>query len=209
MNRTPISQSLRNVGIFIAVLWAVYLVDWIVPARFVDWGITPRTISGLIGVPLAPFIHDGLGHLISNTIPLAILLFLFMASRKNPWLRITEVALLGGVLLWLFGRSGSGQEIAVHVGASGLIYGLIAYLIVAGFREKHPVSLLIALLVGFLYGGTLLWGVLPTDQKISWDGHLMGAVAGGVLAMILPKESTQTEDESPVDLLRRHGFEVE
>lgn len=209
MTPKQLSQSLKVTGIFLAILWAVYLLDWLVPGQFAEWGVVPRRLQGLVGIPLLPFIHVGLSHLISNTIPLAILLFLFAASRKTPWLRVAEIALLSGLLLWALGRNGTVEEGQVHVGASGLIYGLIAYLIVVGIREKHPVSLSIAVLVGFLYGGTLFWGVLPSDQPVSWDGHLTGAIAGGILAALVPKQTSETDNESPVDLLRRHGFEVE
>ncbi len=181
---------LRQTGIFIAVLWGVYFLDWIVPGQFANWGIVPRSLKGLIGIPLSPLIHNGFGHLLGNTIPLAILLSLFVASRRSPWVHVAEIALLGGGLLWLFGRGGGENAMAVHAGASGLIYGLIAYLIVAGFREKNPLSLIIALVVGFFYGGTLLWGILPTDSRISWDGHLFGAIAGGLLAMFADNEPT-------------------
>lgn len=208
MNSTRLSLALWSVVVSLAVLWSVYLLDWLIPVQFTGWGIVPRRWNGLVGIPLSPLIHDGMGHLVSNSIPLAILMFLFVSSRKKPWLRIVEVALLGGLLLWLFGRNGA-QEPVVHVGASLLIYGLIAYLIVIGFREKHPVSLVIALVVGFLYGGTLIWGVLPTSPKISWDGHLAGAIAGAALAFLFPTESDPTVSESPVDLLRRHGFDVD
>jgi membrane associated rhomboid family serine protease len=158
------------------------------------WGIVPRKLSGLIGIPLAPFIHGGIGHLLSNTVPLIILLILLMASRKEAWITVAEIIVLGGVLLWLFGRKGNAQELTVHVGASGLIYGIIAYLVVAGFREKHLVSLGIALIVGFLYGGTFLWGMLPSQKGVSWDGHLTGALAGGILAMFLPTKPEATEE---------------
>lgn len=208
MNSTRLSLALWSVVVSLAVLWSVYLLDWVIPVQFTGWGIVPRRWNGLVGIPLSPLIHDGMGHLVSNSIPLAILMFLFVSSRKKPWLRIVEVTLLGGLLLWLFGRNGA-QEPVVHVGASLLIYGLIAYLIVIGFREKHPASLVIALVVGFLYGGTLIWGVLPTSPKISWDGHLAGAIAGAALAFLFPTESDPTDSESPVDLLRRHGFDVD
>ncbi len=172
-----IQQELRGVVAFVAILWGVYLLDWVVPGRFADWGLVPRTLWGLVGIPLSPFLHAGLGHLLSNTIPLFILLVLLAGSRARSWETVAEIVLLGGGLLWLVGRP------AVHVGASGLIYGLIAFLIVSGFREKRLVPLLVAILVGFLYGTTLLWGILPTvGSQISWDGHLCGAIAGGLLA---------------------------
>ncbi len=171
-----IQQELHGVVSFIAILWGVYLLDWIVPGQFANWGIVPRTLWGLVGIPLCPFLHAGLGHLLSNTIPLFILLVLLAGSRVRSWETVAEIVVLGGGLLWVFGRP------AVHVGASGLIYGLIAFLIVAGFREKRFVPLIIAMLVGFLYGTTLLWGVLPSvGSHVSWDGHLCGAIAGGLL----------------------------
>ncbi len=170
-----IREELHGVALFIGALWFVYLLDWIVPIKFTDWGVVPRTIWGLVGIPLSPFLHASFGHLLGNTIPLAILLTLLAGSRARSWETVIEVILLGGGLLWVFGRS------AVHVGASGLVYGLIAFLLVAGFREKRFVPLMISLLVGFLYGGTLLWGVLPSiGTHVSWDGHLCGAVAGGL-----------------------------
>lgn len=163
-------------ALFIAVLWGVYAVDWLVPASLVDWGLVPRTVGGLWGILTSPFLHANLGHLISNTVPLLILLLLLCGSRARTWPTVFEIIVLGGLLLWLLGRS------AVHVGASGLIYGLIAYLIVSGFREGRLLSLIVAIVVGFLYGGTLVSGVLPTvGPGVSWDGHLCGAVAGGML----------------------------
>jgi membrane associated rhomboid family serine protease len=188
-----IQQSLRSITVFVAILWAVLLIDWLLPIDLSHWGIRPRNLSGVIGIPLAPFIHGGIGHLFSNTVPLIILLILLMASRKEAWITVAEIIVLGGVLLWLVGRNGNAEEQTVHVGASGLIYGIIAYLIIAGLREKHLVSLAIALVVGFLYGGTLLWGIMPSQKGVSWDGHLTGALAGGILAMFLPTRSAPTE----------------
>jgi membrane associated rhomboid family serine protease len=169
-------QEVTGVALFIAVMWVVYAVDWVVPAALVDWGLIPRTMGGLWGIVTSPFLHANLGHLISNTIPLVILLLLLCGSRARTWPTVLEIVVLGGLLLWIIGRS------AVHVGASGLIYGLIAYLIVSGFREGRLLSLFVAIVVGFLYGGTLVSGVLPTvGPGVSWDGHLCGAVAGGLL----------------------------
>ena len=94
------------------------------------------------------------------------------------------MALLGGLLLWLVGRS------AIHIGASGLIFGLITFLLLSGFLEKRTVPLLVSLLVGFLYGTALLWGIVPRlGSHISWDGHLCGAIAGGIVAYALTRKS--------------------
>ncbi len=173
-----IREEFRGIVVFIGVLWAVWLLDLVLPIDLNAWGLRPRTVGGFVGIPLMPFLHAGIGHLLSNTIPLAILLTLLAGSRASSWQVVAELVLLGGGLLWLLGRSSS-----THVGASGLIYGLIAFLIVAGLLEKRLVPLGIAILVGFLYGSTLLFGVLPSlDQRISWDGHLFGAIAGAAIA---------------------------
>ncbi|MCR9295557.1 MAG: rhomboid family intramembrane serine protease [bacterium] len=181
-----IRDEIRGVLIFIGIIWAVFALDLILPGNFTNWGLTPRSLKGLVGIPLSPFLHGNWKHLLSNTIPLVILLTLLAGSRTRTWPTVAEIILLSGGLLWLFGRGGNtASGTIVHVGASGLIYGLIAFLIVAGFREKRFLPLLVAVLVGVLYGGTLLSGVLPSvGGDVSWDGHLCGALAGGGLAYL-------------------------
>ena len=180
-------DEVTSVIVFIAILWGVFLTDWILPADLTSWGLIPRTWSGLWGVITSPFLHANLGHLISNTIPLLILLILLCGSRARTWPTVIEIALLGGLLLWLFGRT------AVHVGASGLIYGLIAFLIVSGIREQRFVPLIVSVVVGFLYGGTLLSGVLPSvGTGVSWDGHLFGAIAGGLIGYFGGQDRSKT-----------------
>jgi membrane associated rhomboid family serine protease len=131
-----------------------------------------------------PFLHANLQHIVSNTLPVFILLILLAGSRANSWAVVVAVVLLGGVFLWLFGRP------ATHVGASGLIFGLIAFLIVSGFLEGRFIPLLIALAVAFFYGGSLLTGVIPRlGSHVSWDGHLFGALAGALVAYLLTRNS--------------------
>lgn len=172
-----IREEFHGILGFVAVIWGVYLADLLIPGQLSNWGLVPRTLWGLVGIPLAPFLHVNFSHLLGNTVPLITLLFLLAGSRARSWETVLEIVFLGGGLLWLFGRPTS------HVGASGLIYGLMTFLIVAGFREKRMVSILVAVVVGFLYGGTLLSGVLPSvGSNVSWDGHLFGAMAGAALA---------------------------
>jgi membrane associated rhomboid family serine protease len=174
-----VKQELAGVLAFIGIIWASFLLDAVLPATLTSWGVVPRTLWGLIGIPLAPFLHLDLAHLLSNTVPLLILLILLAGSRTESWSTVAEIIVIGGLLLWLFGR------FQTHAGASGLIYGLITFLITAGILEKRLVPLFVALVVGFLYGGTLLSGVLPSvGPKVSWDGHLLGAVAGVVVAYL-------------------------
>ena len=177
-----IREELNGVLVFVGVIWCVFFVGLVAPFKLDSFGVTPRTLVGLVGIPAMPFLHANLAHLLSNTIPLTVLLLLLAGSKAKSWAIVAEIVLLGGVLLWLFGRQ------ATHVGASGLISGLIVFLMVSGFLEKRIVPLVISVAVGFLYGGTLLWGILPRlGSQVSWDGHLFGAIAGGIIAYLLTK----------------------
>ena len=171
-----IREELGDIVAFIGVIWGVFVVSRFIP-RLDSYGVVPRTLRGLAGIPAMPFLHKDLHHILGNTLPLFILLALLAGSRAEPWQVIAELVLLGGLLLWVFGRP------KVHIGASGLIFALIAFLIVSGFLEKRLVSLAVAVFVGFIYGGTLISGVLPRFKShISWEGHLCCAVAGGIVA---------------------------
>jgi len=157
-----------------------------------DYGVVPRTLVGLVGIPAMPFLHANLGHLLSNTVPLFVLLILLAGSRAESWEVVAAITILGGGLLWIFGRS------AVHIGASGLISGLTTFLVLSGFLERRFIPLLIAIVVAFLYGGSLVLGVLPRlGSRISWDGHLFGAIAGGIVAYAMTRQSRQHSRELP------------
>lgn len=172
------SNPLRHVLVFLAVIWGIFVADALVPmVDLSKWlGLEPRAWRGLLGIVGMPFVHGSLRHLIGNTIPLAVLLSLLAASQSAPWMVAGSIVVLNGVLLWCVGRS------ALHVGASGLVFGLMAYLIVAGFRARRIRTAIVAVIVGVLYGTSLLWGILPLHTGISWDGHLTGAIAGALLA---------------------------
>ncbi|MBE7632838.1 rhomboid family intramembrane serine protease [Tenacibaculum finnmarkense] len=162
-------------------LYAIYVVNLFIPIN--QFGIIPRTSSGLIGIFTAPFLHGGIWHLISNTLPLIILLTVlnFFYPKKTLTV-ILFIILIGGTLVWLFARS------ANHIGASGLIYGLAAFLITNGLLERKLIPLLVSLGVAILYGG-LIWGLVPSlKSHISWEGHLFGAVAGVVISFLLIKK---------------------
>lgn len=154
----------------------MFIADWLLPGDFNRWGIVPRRLDGIWGILFSPFLLADLGHLVSNFIPPMILLAILLVTQREGWWIVVQIVLLGGLLLWTFGRS------AMHVGASGLIYGLIAYLMTAGFRQGRFGRALAALAVFFLYGGTFLLGVLPTvGEHVSWHGHLTSAIAGGLV----------------------------
>ena len=180
-----IQQEIKGVVAFIAAIWAVFFLEYILPFDLTSFGLDPRTLTGLVGIPAMPFLHANLQHIVSNTLSLFILLILLAGSKANSWAVVVAVVLLGGGLLWLLGRP------ATHIGASSLIFGLIAFLIVAGLLERRFVPLVISIVVTFFYGGSLLFGVVPRlGSHISWEGHLFGAVAGGIIAYLLTRNST-------------------
>jgi membrane associated rhomboid family serine protease len=186
-----VREEIKGVVLFVGAIWVVYFVSLAFPGLD-DYGVIPRKLVGLVGIPAMPFLHANLHHLLSNTFPLVILLILLAGSRAQSWEVVAIITVLGGALLWIVGRT------AVHIGASGLISGLTAFLILSGFLEKRIIPLLIALVVGFLYGGSLILGVLPRlHSEISWDGHLCGAIAGGIVACALTRESRQKPRELP------------
>ena len=185
-----IREEINAVALFVGAIWAVFFLSLAFPALD-EYGVIPRRFIGLVGIPAMPFLHASFGHLLSNTIPLVVLLILLAGSRAESWQVVLDVALLGGLLLWIFGRE------AVHIGASGLISGLTAFLILAGLLEQRIVPLLVALIVGFLYGGSLIFGVIPHfGSNISWDGHLCGAIAGGIVAYVLARGTKKLPAES-------------
>lgn len=162
-----------------AVMWLVEIID-LLPGTDLDrWGIRPRELRGLTGLVTAPFLHDGIGHLLSNTIPFLVLGSLIAASGLARYLEVTViVAVVAGLGTWLLGPSHT-----VHLGASALVFGYLAYLLARAVFEHRIVYLLGGAVVLFLYG-SVLWGLLPRPG-ISWQGHVFGAVGGVIAAAVL------------------------
>lgn len=160
--------------LFVGVIWAVSLagIFW-APLRS-SLALIPREFWGLDGIVTMPFVHQGLGHLLGNTIPLVVLLVLLAGSRGRSWMIVATIVVVNGVLLWVAGGAGA------HIGASGLVMGLITYLISSGLFEQRPLPLLISVMVALFYGTTLIWNLLPLSPGTSWTGHLYGAAAGVV-----------------------------
>lgn len=159
------------------VLWALEVVDHLVFGQHLDaLGIRPRTIDGLRGIVFAPFLHNGFGHLMANSVPLAMLGWFVMLRRKRDFFYVWAAAtVVGGVGVWLFGGAGS-----LHLGASIIVFGFLGNLLARGIFDRSLWSILGSVAVGALYGG-MVWGVLPGQEGISWEGHLFG-FAGGIAA---------------------------
>lgn len=170
-----ISEEIKPILLFIAVIWGIFLLDRFLPLE--TFGLLPRSLSHITGIIAMPFLHGDLSHIVSNTVPLLVLLSLLAGSKANSKFIVLAIILLGGALLWFFGRGH-----AIHIGASGLVFGLATFLIVAGILEKRLVPMAISILVGGFYGSSLLAGVLPMQKGVSWDGHLTGAIAGAIIA---------------------------
>lgn len=178
-----VGDEISGILIFVAFIWVVFFADWALPLS--EWfALVPRNFARLPGIIAMTFLHGNIGHLLSNTVPLIILLALLSGSRANSWQTVAMIALTGGVLLWLFGRNGTDSHVVSHIGASLLVFGLITFFLAAAWFEMRIVSIVIAVLVGFLYGWSLLSGVVPMQRGISWDGHLCGAIAGVIVAFI-------------------------
>ena len=173
----------------IALLWAVEIANLLTGHQLNTWGILPRSLMGLRGIPLSPFLHANLGHLLVNTLPFLVLGGLVVLQGRRAFLGASLfIILCGGTALWLFGR------MSYHIGASGLIFGYFGYLVARGWYDRSLWSILIALITLFFYGG-LVWGVLPTDAYISWEGHLFGLLAG-ILAARIQGVGTKNQPES-------------
>jgi len=192
MAQHRIREEVYGVLAFVGLIWCVFIVGQVLSLHLESYGVTPRTAAGLVGIAAAPFLHANLAHLVANTVPLTVLLLLLAGSRASSWQIVLLIVLLGGVLLWLFGRP------ATHVGASGLIYGLIAFLLLSGVWERRIVPLMISVIVGVLYGGALFSGILPnSESNVSWEGHLFGAIAGAIVAYFLTKRQSKVEQVAP------------
>lgn len=171
-------------ALLVALIWVQEFVDQLLPGlRLDNLGIWPRDSGSWWHIFTAPFLHGGWGHLIANTVPLATLAFMSAVRSVGRFLAATFIiTAVGGGLIWLLARGGS-----VHLGASILIFGYFAYLLGVGWWERTPAAIGVAVIAAILYGG-ILWGVLPTDPRISFEGHLFGFVGGLVAAALLHRQ---------------------
>ena len=168
------------VGCFVALLWVLEILDTVSGHRLDAYGVRPRTDEGLVGVVVAPTLHFGFDHLISNTLPVLVLGVLVLATGVARGLAATAVIwVVAGMGVWLVGDSFSN-----HAGASALVFGWIVYLGVRGFLNRSWGQVAVGVLVLLVYG-SVLWGVLPGQPGVSWEGHLFGAIGGALAARLV------------------------
>jgi membrane associated rhomboid family serine protease len=161
----------------LALMWASYAVTLVSGGALLWLGIIPRTTVGLRGILLAPFLHGNLAHLLANSIPFVLLGWLVMLRDARHFTTVTVIAMIAsGMMAWLLGAPGS-----VHVGASGLIFGYLGFLMLSGWYARSAGSILLSIAVTILWGGLAL-GVMPGQAGISWQAHLGGFIGGVVAA---------------------------
>ena len=184
-NSAPVRANFRRAVTsalgFVAALWIIQYLNWGLELELPRFGVRPREWAGLSGVFLAPLLHGNFAHLIANSLPLLVLGVTMLHLYPGASRIVLPAVYFGpGIAVWLFARGGG----AVHVGASGLVYGLVGYIFVAGVIRRDRRAIAASLLVAFMYGA-LVWGVLPIQPGVSWETHLAAAVIGVVLALAL------------------------
>jgi membrane associated rhomboid family serine protease len=173
------------VGALLAIMWVLEVLD-IVAGDLDGYGIAPRQVSGLDGIIWAPFLHVSFGHLIANTVPFVIMGGLIALANVRRFLAVFAVtAVVSGLGTWLTGGAGT-----VHLGASGVVFGFLGYLLARGLFDRKLSSIALGIAVGLGYGG-LLFGVLPSDPSVSWQAHLFGFIGGVIAASQLARRKSR------------------
>jgi membrane associated rhomboid family serine protease len=190
-NRSSLVSSLKLPFNFIVLIWVIHFIQVITPLDFSSFGILPREAFGLRGILLAPLVHDDLRHLISNSAPLFFLSVMIMYFYRRVAVRsMLMVYLLTGFAVWLFARK------VFHIGASGVVYGLVSFVFWTGVFRRSLKSIVLALIVTILYSGYFL-GILPNQEGISWESHLLGGIVGILTAWWYKEELEQDENNPP------------
>jgi membrane associated rhomboid family serine protease len=195
-DRARVRYAVLGAAALLAGIWIAWLAAWLLGWSTDDLGITPRHLRGLIGVLTAPFAHASFAHLMSNTLPMALLATLTLyCYPRAARLALPLIWIVSGIGVWLFARD------SVHVGASGIAHGLMFFLFVMGLIRRDRLAVVTSLVVFFLYGGMLL-SVLPQDEHVSFEYHLAGAVAGVLAAILL-------HARDPLPARKRYSWEDE
>jgi membrane associated rhomboid family serine protease len=175
-------RAAAAIGGFIALIWLVWLLNAVLfQGALFAFGIRPRVVAGLVGLPVHPLLHGDVPHLVHNSIGIALFGgLLYLREERDFWIVTILGAVLGGLGVWLFARP------LTHIGASSVIFAYFGYLVSTGLFERRIGSLLLSVVV-FLAWGSVLLGVLPLQRGISWEGHLFGFLAGVIAARALAR----------------------
>lgn len=174
--------------VFLLVIWSVAIAEYLSGLNFAAYGLWPRTAHGSIGILTSPLIHGDFNHLFANSVPLFVLgASLFYFYRSIAFRVFILIYLFTNIWVWGMARE------AYHIGASGIVYGLASFLFVSGLVRKEPRLMAISMFVAFLYG-SFIWGIFPElfpEKNISWEGHLMGLLAGIIFAIYFRRKGPQ------------------
>lgn len=175
------NKAIKTAVSFVILIWLIYLLSLFLPLQ--QFGLIPRTPSGAIGIITAPFLHASWSHLIGNTSSFAgLVIILILLEGDRLIIKLFLMVLIGGSLTWLFARS------ANHIGASGLIFSMWSYILLSAWFSQKIAYVLLSIPVIILYGG-MIYGILPLQSCISWEGHLFGLIAGIFLAWFYHKKT--------------------
>lgn len=171
-----LKTQVTTLGTALGAFWVTFVVNTMLGGALNQFGIVPRTTEGLWGILFAPFLHGNLNHLVANTIPFLALGWMVMLRDAKHFLPVTFFSMLGaGLMAWTLGAPGS-----VHIGASGVVFGYLGFLLLAGVYTRSFWSIVLSLVTAGLWGGLVL-GIAPGQAGISWQAHL-GGFMGGILA---------------------------
>jgi len=167
---------------FLSICWLIKISEYVFEINLSTLGVYPLKLKGVPGIFLSPLIHGDFNHLIANSIPLLTLsIGLFYFYHKISYKIFFLIYIITGIWVWFGARE------AYHIGASGVVYGLASFIFVSGVIRNSVQLMSIALIVVFLYG-SMVWGILPIEEGVSWESHLLGSVSGLILAIIYRKE---------------------
>ncbi len=175
-------------ALVVLLLWVVHLLNVGLELGLHRWGVLPRTLAGLPGILFSPFIHGDFEHLFNNSVPLFLLgwsLIYFYPRKAGNVVLVTW--LVSGIWVWISARGN------YHIGASGVVYGLVAFMFFSGVLRKQRTLMALSMLVVFLYG-SMVWGVLPIVPRISWESHLWGGLSGVLMAVLYRKVPPAVQD---------------
>ncbi|MFI6108311.1 rhomboid family intramembrane serine protease [Streptomyces sp. NPDC051310] len=178
---------------WVALLWVLEAVDLATGHALDGYGISPRQVTELRDIVPAAFLHYGFGHVAANTVPLLVFGFLAALGGIRRFLAVAAlIVVVDGLGVWLVS-----PPYSVTAGASGLVFGLFGYLVVRGFVDRKALDIGVGLLIGAVWGSTILLGISPTQSGVSWQGHLFGLVAGVAAAFVFRRRTRRAPALTP------------
>lgn len=190
-NKNTTLEAIVYPVLLLIILWLIFIVDKSLHLDLYKYGVKPSTVEGIKGIIFMPLIHGqkDYSHILNNSIPIVVLLGILIYFYKEIALKVfILIWLLSGLLLWYLAQNTH----SYHIGISGIIYGLFGFLLFSGFVRKYKPLQAISLIVAFVYG-SMIWGIFPTEERISWEGHLSGLLIGLILAVAFRKHGPVSE----------------